>query len=64
MNIEVRMPYLEKYGFLYNFIYDDDDDDDDPFVKEGKNPPEKDPGPARGFWGVQGPRGLLLKGFL
>ena len=28
MNIEVRTPYLEKYWFLYNFIYDDDDDDD------------------------------------
>ena len=28
MNIEVRMPYLEKYQFLSIFIYDDDDDDD------------------------------------
>ena len=28
MNIEVRMPYLEKYRFLSIYIYDDDDDDD------------------------------------
>ena len=37
MNIEVRMPYLEKYRFLLIFIYDDDDDDDDDIHDDDDN---------------------------